>query len=75
MDTAKIFKNGRSQAVRMPKEYRFNNKEVWVNRVGNIVFLIPKDDPWGGLLAAAGTFGKDFIPERSQGKYEKRERI
>ena len=35
MDTAKIFQTGRSQAVRLPKEYRFNGKEVVIKRVGD----------------------------------------
>ena len=46
METAKIFTNGGSQAVRLPKQYRFNSEEVIINRIGNIVMLIPKDDQW-----------------------------
>jgi antitoxin VapB len=42
MDTAKLFMTGRSQAVRLPKEYRFEGTEVYVKRVGNGVLLIPK---------------------------------
>ncbi len=42
MDTAKLFQTGRSQAVRLPKEYRFEGTEVYVKRVGNGVLLIPK---------------------------------
>lgn len=50
MDTAKLFINGRSQALRLPKAYRFEGKEVYIKRVGNGVLLIPKDkslwDAW-----------------------------
>ena len=46
MDTAKLFKNGQSQAVRLPKAYRFEGKQVYIKRVGNAVMLIPYDDPW-----------------------------
>ena len=42
MMTAKVFENGRSQAVRLPKECRFNTDEIAVNRKGDIVILIPK---------------------------------
>ena len=50
MTTAKLFENGRSQAVRLPKEYRFNGDEVIINKVGNIVLLMPKDDEWAGFM-------------------------
>ncbi len=43
METAKLFQNGRSQAVRLPKAFRFEGDEVYVKRVGNGVLLIPKD--------------------------------
>ena len=46
MDTAKIFQTGRSQAVRLPKEYRFNGKEVVIKRVGDGVLLMPIENPW-----------------------------
>ena len=42
MMTAKLFENGRSQAVRLPKECRFSGDEVAVNKVGDIVILTPK---------------------------------
>ena len=44
MMTAKLFENGRSQAVRLPKEYRFNGDEVAINKVGDIVILMPKEN-------------------------------
>ncbi|MDD6991063.1 MAG: AbrB/MazE/SpoVT family DNA-binding domain-containing protein, partial [Oscillospiraceae bacterium] len=44
MMTAKIFENGRSQAVRLPKEYRFSSNEVAVNKIGNIVMLMPIEE-------------------------------
>lgn len=45
MDTAKLFKNGQSQAVRLPKAYRFEGEQVYIKRVGNAVMLIPFDNP------------------------------
>lgn len=44
MDTAKIFQNGKSQAIRLPKEYRFQGTKVYIKRVGNAVVLIPEHD-------------------------------
>ena len=42
MDKAKIFMNGRSQAVRLPKKYRFNEKEVYIKKTDDGILLIPK---------------------------------
>lgn len=44
METAKIFMIGRSQAVRIPKQYRFDTKEIFINKIGNAVILIAKKD-------------------------------
>lgn len=50
MMTAKLFENGRSQAVRTPKECRFSGNEAAVNKIGDIVILIPKENQWSGFL-------------------------
>ncbi len=70
---AKIFKNGQSQAVRLPKEYRFNTKSVYINKIGGCVVLIPKDNPWKSLIDACGKFSDDFMETRDQGVEQKRE--
>ena len=61
MLTAKLFENGRSQAVRLPKECRFEGDEVMINKVGDVVFLIPKDNEWAGLLSSLDMFTDDFM--------------
>ncbi len=63
MDTAKIFTNGGSQAVRLPKNYRFDEDEILISRIGNVVMLIPKDDHWQSLLTSLNLFTKDFLSE------------
>ena len=50
MEIAKVFTNGGSQAVRLPKGCRFVQDEVLVNRIGSVVILMPKDDPWSSML-------------------------
>ena len=52
MMTAKVFENGRSQAVRLPKECRFNTDEVAVNKIGEIVLLVPKSSKWNSFMQA-----------------------
>ncbi len=61
MMTAKIFENGRSQAVRLPKEYRFNDEEVAINKIGDIVLLMPKENKWAGFLSSLNLFSEDFM--------------
>ncbi|MBD3241783.1 MAG: AbrB/MazE/SpoVT family DNA-binding domain-containing protein, partial [Chitinivibrionales bacterium] len=56
MKTAKVFSNGRSQAVRLPKEYRFNTTDVYVKKFDNIVMLFPKDSGWQPLLDSLDKF-------------------
>ena len=72
MTTAKLFMNGRSQAVRLPQEFRFEGKEVYVKRVGRNVILIPKDDPWESLITSLNQFSDDFMSDRPQPVQESR---
>ena len=73
MRTARIFINGRSQAVRLPKEFRFSGDEVYVNKVQGIVMLIPKDDPWRPLIDSLEHFTEDFMEAREEPALQKRE--
>ena len=75
MKTAKIFENGRSQAVRLPKEYRFNAKEVNVNKIGDAIILFPADSKWNSLLESLDLFTDDFMEKRNQGKIDKRDSL
>lgn len=74
MQTAKIFENGRSQAVRLPKEYRFNDNEVIINKIGKVVLLIPKENKWQGLVDSLDLFSQDFMEKgREQPEMQERE--
>lgn len=63
MMVAKVFENGRSQAVRLPKEYRFSTDEVMVNRIGEIVLLMPKTNKWDSFMKAVDMFSDDFMKD------------
>ena len=69
METAKLFMNGQSQAVRLPKEFRFSGNEVGIKRVGSIVVLYPKDYLWETFLDGLHGFSDDFMAagRQSQG--------
>ena len=75
MQTAKIFTTGRSQAVRLPLEYRFDVKEVYIRRdaVTSDVILSRRPDSWEGLFAldTATEVPADFMSEadRNQGEH------
>jgi antitoxin VapB len=73
MDTAKLFKNGRSQAVRLPKKYRFPGQQVFIKRVGDAVLLMPEQREWDALIASAAQFSDDYMVERDQGEHEARD--
>ena len=74
MDTAKLFYSGNSQAVRLPKEFRFSADRVYIKRLGNAVVLIPCADPWRAMLDGIGLFSGDFMETRMQSRTEERER-
>jgi len=61
MKTAKLFANGQSQAVRLPKEYRFEGDEVGITRVGELVLLYPKSSADKLFLSSIGGFTNDFF--------------
>jgi len=73
MRTAKVFMNGQSQAVRLPKDCRFSGKEVYVNKIGNAVVLIAEDDAMATMLAGINAFTDDFMVTRDQGAFESRD--
>ncbi len=61
METAKIFWSGRSQAVRLPKAFRFETAEVRIRRQGNAVILEPIADDWEWLEEVVGPLDDDFV--------------
>ncbi len=76
MKTAKLFKNGESQAVRLPKEFRFDGNEVFIKRAGNAIVLFPKAKSWDPLLKSLDKFPADFMTDREQpDKAEQREAL
>lgn len=60
MEHAKIFQSGRSQAVRLPKAFRFQGEEVVIKRFGNGVLLLPLNQPWQMLEEALDEFESGF---------------
>jgi antitoxin VapB len=74
METAKLFANGRSQAVRLPKEFRFDGDEVYVKKVPGGVLLLGKEgvDPWDAWEQNLMKYADPFMIERNQPKPQER---
>jgi antitoxin VapB len=75
MKTAKLFKNGDSQAVRLPKEFRFVGNEVLIKHAGSAVILLPKSKSWDTLLSSLEHFSDDYMNDREQPGQQTRESL
>ena len=73
MDTAKLFQNGKSQAIRLPIAYRLRGTKVYLKRMGNALVVIPEYDSWQPLLESVYLFSEDFMAERVQPPLQARE--
>jgi antitoxin VapB len=74
MQTARIFNNGRSQAVRLPKEFQFVGKDVYIQKHGEAVLLIPHNKLWETFIHGLNNFSEDFMQSgRDQGEEQERE--
>jgi len=75
MKTARLFINGRSQAVRLPKDCRFSGSDVYVKKLQGMVMLIPKDNPWASLVNSLEQFTDDFMITREQPEQQSRKNL
>ena len=75
MKTARLFRNGRSQAVRLPQEFRFEGDRVFIKKAGNAVVLLPATRSWDSLVQSLDKFSADFMPQREQPAPQVRGRI
>lgn len=73
--TARIFRSGNSQAVRIPKEFQLEGRDVQIERRGDVLVLRPKRGSWDALIDSLAKFSKDFMSEaRRQPRQKKRAR-
>jgi len=71
--TTKLFLNGGSQAVRLPKECRLEGDEVYVKKIGDLVVLFPREKRWEIFMRGVESFSEDFAAERIGGAPEGRQ--
>ena len=74
MQTAKLFNNGRSQAVRLPKDCQFGGSDVYIRKFEGMIILFPKKSPWTSLVKSLDMFSDDFMTERKQPPTQKRKK-
>ena len=75
MFTAKIFKSGNSQAIRIPKEYKVDNEELYIKKIGSTIILFPKKDLWELFKESLTDFSSDYFENgRNQPKIQTREK-
>ncbi len=73
MQTARLFQNGRSQAVRLPKEFQFTGDEVFIQKHGNAVILVSREKQWEVFMEGLTSFSEDFMSDgREQGVEDER---
>ncbi len=75
MKIAKLFKNGQSQAVRLPKEFRFEGDWVFIKKTGVVITLIPAKNAWEPLINSLQKFSDDFMSDRDQPQQQEREEM
>ena len=63
MRTSKVFASGNSQAIRLPKEYRLDDTEIYIQKIGNTIILFPKSSPWEAFESSLGEFTEDFMED------------
>ena len=74
--TAKIFRSGNSQAVRLPKEFRLEGTEVEIQKRGDALILRPKRKSWTPLLESLNKFTSDFMEDgRNQPRLQPRDEV
>ncbi len=66
MKTAQLFQDGVAQAVRLPQEFQLPGKQVYIKKLGNLIVLIPTDNPWQALFDSLNQFTEDYMNERRQ---------
>jgi antitoxin VapB len=74
MLSSKVFISGNSQAIRLPKEYQVEDKELYIQKIGSTLILFPKTNPWESFENSLIEFSDDFLKDgRNQPNIQNRE--
>lgn len=75
MNIVKLSKENEHQFVDLPQNYQIEGEEAYIKKVGNVIFLIPKDNPWQTLFSSLELFSDDFMEQREQLPQPEREAL
>lgn len=75
MNIVKLSKNNEHQFVDLPQNYQIEGEEAYIKKVGNVILLIPKDNPWQTLFSSLDLFSDDFMEQREQPSQPEREEL
>lgn len=70
MVPTRVFKNGNSQALRIPQEMRTDTQDYYITKVGKVFIAYPADDPWAATRMAIGAFDEEFMKDREQPSWD-----
>jgi len=70
---AKTFMNGRSQAIRLPKEFRFNTDEVFITKQGQNIIITAKKPTWDEFFDCESVFIDEFLNDRGDNQPQERD--
>jgi antitoxin VapB len=74
MLSSKVFTSGNSQAIRLPKEYQVDDKELYIKKIGSTIILFPKNNPWEAFERSLSEFTDDFMADgRNQPPVQERD--
>ncbi len=75
VQTAQLFQDGQTQVVRLPLGFQIRGQQVYLKKVGNVILLIPENNPWQVLFDSLDLFSDDFMEERTQPRSQEREEM
>ena len=76
MQTVKVFKSGNSQAIRIPKEFLIDEKELYIQKIGKSIILTSKEDLWKTFEESLDSFSDDlFTDGREQPEQQERDSL
>jgi len=75
MKIAQILQDNSGQTVRLPKEFQVQGRRVYIKKIGNVIVLIPEENPWQALFDSLELFTDDYMEKRAQPQKQEREEL
>ncbi len=63
MDVVSVINDNKGQSINIPDNYKFSTDELYINKIGNVIMLLPKNDQWAGVFMGMDLFSDDFMED------------